>query len=293
MISNRLKGSVFTRNSETLDPNKVIILSVEGQKTERQYFKHISKMMANDELPLPRCVIHLLDKHDHHSDPWSVIELLQDAHALRSGKYVNFFSTEFLNKYSSPHIKAYFSGKLSRREEKEFERDARTQDLHVDRLRELCYPKGDGDVFGIVIDHDARSDLKGHLTHCKELGFNVFLTTPCFELWLLCHFADVAEKYDVQKLFENEKVSNQHTFVSKELSKIAGINKGIGKKNKSILTNKFRIAIERMQKLETDVYKLLHTAGSSVPLLFDIIRGQRASVWESESDIEVASTEEE
>lgn len=287
--SHRLKGLAFERKSNTREPHKVIILSVEGHQTERKYFRYLNKLFANGDLPLPRCTIHLLDKDDHHSDPESVLELLEAGHALRSGKYNKFFSTDFFGKYTEQKIRDYFDRRLFCQEEREFERDAFNQGLDVKRLREICYPRTDGDVFGVVIDHDGRSNIESYLKKCERAGFNVFLTTPCFELWLLCHFVDVKENYDLEQVFKNKKVSKQHTFISKELSEITRINRGINEKNKKIIRENTFLAIERIRDLETDVYQLVNRVGSSLPLLFEIIKGERSSIWSGDAKVEVAS----
>jgi hypothetical protein len=83
------------------------------------------------------------------------------------------------------------------------------------------------DVLGIVIDHDHRTDLRDHIEHCRAKRYDVFLTTPCFELWLLCHYEDVAEKYSQEELYSNERVSKQHTFVSRKVSEVSHSNKRV------------------------------------------------------------------
>lgn len=90
MISHRLKGSAFKRESSgTKNPFRVIFLSVEGKKTEPQYFEGLNRALATGQLPFKRCVIKVLKKEDHNSDPGSVIDLLEEYLDLRYERYDN------------------------------------------------------------------------------------------------------------------------------------------------------------------------------------------------------------
>lgn len=282
MTRYRLKGSVFERESSgTLAPYRVIFLSVEGKKTEPGYFEGLNRELSRGHLPFPRCVIKVLKKEDHGSDPGSVISLLDEYLDLRYGRYDQFFPPVFLEKYNGDTIERYFQGSTSAEECAKFESFAKRCGVSARGLRGLCDPTTEQDIFGVVIDHDSRPDLPRHMERCRRRGYNVFLTTPCFELWLLMHFVDVFGFYDVQELFENRGVSKSHTFVSKELSKIANTNKRV---NFDHYSDKLLDAIERSRQVGDDVYCLLKQPGSNLHLLFDIIAGKRDSMWDGVSD---------
>lgn len=52
MTSHRLKGAVFEREySGTREPARVIFLSVEGKKTEVQYFRGLNRAIWQGKLP--------------------------------------------------------------------------------------------------------------------------------------------------------------------------------------------------------------------------------------------------
>lgn len=291
MIRHRLKGSVFEREfSGTLEPYSVVFLSVEGKKTEPQYFEGLNRELSRGQLPFPRCIIKVLKKEDHGSDPGNVIALLDEYLDLRSGRYDQLFPPIFLEKYEDATIRRYFHGSLSAGECQEFEGWAKFCGVPVEGLKDLCDPTTECDIFGVVIDHDSRLELQKHIDICRRKGYNVFLTTPCFELWLLMHFVDVWEIYDLRELFENGKVSKNHNFVSKELSLISRTNKNV---NFEKYADKLLDAIERSRQMGDDVYALLEQPGSNLHLLFDIIGGKRESMWLEDTSDQIAPTREE
>ena len=82
-------------------------------------------------------------------------------------------------------------------------------------------------MFCIMIDRDAGShtpeELEFCLNHCKEKSYRCFIANPCFEFWLLLHLSDVKVEYadKLDTLLANPKVSEHHTFVSREVSQRA------------------------------------------------------------------------
>jgi hypothetical protein len=77
--------------------------------------------------------------------------------------------------------------------------DGRSAPEHVlNRLNDYCneFEIGEGDSFWIVCDcdHWVEPNHIQNLTHvlqqCRQKGIQVALTNPCFDLWLLLHFAD-------------------------------------------------------------------------------------------------------
>jgi hypothetical protein len=65
----------------------------------------------------------------------------------------------------------------------------------LDEYREE-FDIGDGDVFWLVTDCDHRvglnhiRNLTDALRQCRQKGIDVALSNPCFDLWLLLHFAE-------------------------------------------------------------------------------------------------------
>jgi hypothetical protein len=117
--------------------------------------------------------------------------------------------------------------------------DGRSAPEHVlERINEYLenFEIGEGDTFWVVCDcdHWVEPNHIQNLTHvlreCRKKGIKVALSNPCFDLWLLLHFADfpaenmltcaeVADRlrtaaggYDKTRIYnlqiDNEKVSN-------------------------------------------------------------------------------------
>ncbi len=81
--------------------------------------------------------------------------------------------------------------------------DTRSAPGHVmDRLEQFMreYDFGDGDQFWLVCDTDHWIDanhiqnLREIVQRCRQKGIQVALSNPCFELWLLLHFAEFPEE---------------------------------------------------------------------------------------------------
>src|SRR5205823_4039993 len=68
----------------------------------------------------------------------------------------------------------------------------------LNRLNEYTeeFEIGEGDMFWVVCDcdHWVEPNHIKNLTHvlqqCRQKGIRVALSNPCFDLWLLLHFAD-------------------------------------------------------------------------------------------------------
>jgi hypothetical protein len=120
------------------------------------------------------------------------------------------------------------------------------------------YELDENDELWMVIDRDYQSwepkSIKqvAQLCHQKK-GFNLALSNPAFEIWLLLHVKDINEysEPDKKKLFENKKVTAKKTALKKELSKIL-----IGFDETSYNPEKFipyvETAIARAKALDTN-----------------------------------------
>lgn len=113
-----------------------------------------------------------------------------------------------------------------------------------------------------------------------------FVTTPCFEFWLLLHLVDVRNEYahNLQEFRDNANKSNKHTFTSYEVSRLAhhskGITEDIFKRNYLLKVN---YAIRQAKEcFSTDIDELIGNdvshdtkkgkLGSNLPALFELLR---------------------
>lgn len=74
----------------------------------------------------------------------------------------------------------------------------------------------------MVIDRDHHFS-KGHqegtrvaIKQCRQRSIEVLCSTPCFEIWLLCHYQDITE-YD--ETFRTAALENKNDYLKKEVRK--------------------------------------------------------------------------
>ncbi|NVO11423.1 MAG: RloB domain-containing protein [Bacteroidales bacterium] len=129
------------------------------------------------------------------------------------------------------------------------------------------------DELWMVVDRDKQNvtsdQLFSIIEKCKSEGFNLALSNPTFEFWLLLHITDI-DSYDHSTLLANPKprAKSKKRYVESEISKlISGYNKN------SLRFDKFEMGIKnaiiRAQKLPTDNIELINSLGTSVCLLVE------------------------
>lgn len=125
----------------------------------------------------------------------------------------------------------------------------------------------------MVVDRDKQNVLKDQLIaiieHCKKEGYNLALSNPTFEFWLLLHLTSI-DLYDKELLLANPKATAKNTkrYLEKELSKLLG-----GYNKNKLIFDKFepgiKNAIKRAKELSTDNSTLIDELGSSVCILVE------------------------
>lgn len=123
----------------------------------------------------------------------------------------------------------------------------------------------------MIIDRDKQNvseeQLNNIIATCNEKGYNVGLSNPTFELWLLLHLKDLSD-YDVDKVFDNRKVNKNRRFLDKELSTLLdGYSKSQFDFEK--IREGIDSAITRAKLLPTDNKELINSLGTSVCLLLE------------------------
>ena len=229
---------MFSRPEEEKqeEPLRIVFLSVEGNKTECQYFDLIEKYRSNLKIkkgvhicPLKRA------KGDNNSAPEQVLELLEEYVELRDPQKLPQRLTDAVpQKYTYDFVKQYLNNELERSEDVE-EFELLLGEAGIDLAYNLFLQdyKGNDDIFGIVIDRDYKNhsvkQMKRIVDECKNKNYRCFISTPLFEFWLLLHLVDVKSEYseNMRDIMLNVKVSEKHTYTSKLVSEIAGHAKGI------------------------------------------------------------------
>ena len=277
----RLRSSAFDRPEERTqrNPKKVIVLSVDGDNTEKDYFSHLNTTLDSAIIQIE---ILRHKQGDGYSDPKYVVELLQEYINVRNGEIIPDDSlNQMIAKYSVETIKAYFNNpeSISKELKNKIKNSMLETGIDIEYRRHLQSFKDDGDMFCVILDRDpdshSRESLEECLKKCEEKEYGFYLSNPCFEFWLLLHLCDVKKEFNQNELdgFKtNAKVSTQHTKVSKEVSNRAHHGKSISRKKfMSIYAPNIHFAIEQAKAFSSAFPELFDEIGSNIPELLNTI----------------------
>jgi hypothetical protein len=228
----RLTSMVYDREDDTqkIIPEKRVFLSVEGNVTEKEYFDGLSKNRVKIGINAKVDVEVLRrGKKDTNSAPQQVIELLEEYIRLREQNEDDILqevSAQFKEQFSLDFIKQFLEDpdKLPKKQKNLFATELKKIGYDINYRRYLRKYNDKLDEFAVLIDRDmqthSESNIYECIKHCKDKGYKCYIANPCFEFWLLMHLADIEKEFGNQldKIKENKKVSEQHTFVSKEVS---------------------------------------------------------------------------
>ena len=137
--------------------------------------------------------------------------------------------------------------------------------------------KSDYDEMWVIWDREKvkarKQAILEILPQCREKNYNIALTNPLFEFWLLLHIVDVS-KYNSTILYENNwmTTAKRRRFIDKELSNILedGYSKKKDKFNKSIVSKENILrALEQEKLFKNKIEEIIDNLGSNVG---DLIR---------------------
>ena len=231
----RLMSTVYEREEEMqkILPEKRIFLSVEGNTTEKEYFDGLSKNREKIGINAKVDVEVLRrGRKDTNSAPQQVIELLEEYIRLRAQNeddILKEISEQFKEKYSPDFIKQYLEDpdKIPKKQRNVFVTELRKIGYDINYRKYLKKYNEELDEFAILIDRDMQTHSESNMfeciEHCRDNQYICYIANPCFEFWLLMHLSDIEEEFGdcLSEIKENRKVSEQHTFVSKEVSERA------------------------------------------------------------------------
>ena len=130
--------------------------------------------------------------------------------------------------------------------------------LIVDRDRESFVSTPENNQYDYVVNK------------CKEKGFELYVTNPCFEFWLLLHFDRVFE-VDREKMLKNPKVSAKRRYAEQELCKVyPGYTKSSYRAVE--LVRNIDRAIENEKAFCEDIQALESSVGSNLGKLIENLR---------------------
>ena len=163
--------------------------------------------------------------------------------------------------------------------EKSDPKDTKSAPKHVINLLEeyTTHYQIDSDELWMVVDRDSQNNTKKQLEeiieNCQKLGYNIALSNPTFELWLLLHLKSVSDysEQELDKIKENKKINKNKRFLEKELSSIMnGYRKGTLKSE--IFLPKVQFAIIQARKIDQQNEKRkIENFGTTVFLLAEKI----------------------
>ena len=228
----RLTSTIYDREDEAqkIIPEKRVFLSVEGNVTEKEYFDGLSKNRVKIGINAKVDVEVLRrGKKDTNSAPQQVIELLEEYVRLREQNEDDILqevSEQFKEQFSMDFIKQFLEtpDKLPKKQRNLFATELKKIGYDINYRKYLKKYNNERDEFAVLIDRDmqthSESNMSECIKYCRDNGYKCYIANPCFEFWLLMHLADIEEEFcdQLDKIKENKKVSEQHTFVSKEVS---------------------------------------------------------------------------
>lgn len=141
----------------------------------------------------------------------------------------------------------------------------------------LTYAEG-FDQICLIIDRDKESFLAtpennqyGYVVEkCKEKGFQLCITNPCFEFWLLLHFDEVFE-LDTEKLLENPKVTSKRRYAEQKLRIIYPKYKKSSYQAEELVGDIDK-AIQNEKEFCEDIVGLENSVGSNIGRLIEKMR---------------------
>lgn len=150
---------------------------------------------------------------------------------------------------------------------------------NMDRYIEQYDLKEDYDEMWIVIDRESdephrKGLIEEIIPQCNEKKYQIAITNPLFEFWLLLHVDDISN-HNKQNLFENkwETEAKNRRYIDKQLSEIlSGFNKKAGKFPKKMITiENVKRAIAQEKQFKNNIEDILDDLGSNIGSLIQKI----------------------
>jgi hypothetical protein len=133
----------------------------------------------------------------------------------------------------------------------------------------------DVDRLCIIADRDLHSFFETQYdtlaSNCLAEGVDIFISNPCFELWLLLHYSNLQE-YDQIKLLANEKIGDRTQTELYLKEKLGGTYSKTRLQFDSRYKDHILTAIENSKHYATTIEKLKNHVGTNVGFLVEELR---------------------
>lgn len=142
---------------------------------------------------------------------------------------------------------------------------------------EITYAE-DIDRICLIVDRDRESfteqQYKFVKEKCLEKNIGLYVSNPCFEFWLIMHFDECGD-IDVDKMFENSKVTNSKRYSEHYLNEVMkkhGISYKKTHFNTNLLVKNIDKAIATEKKYCEEIDKLMNDIGSNIGKLIEELK---------------------
>lgn len=281
----RLTSTVYDREDESqkILPEKRIFLSVEGNATEKEYFDGVSKYKAQIGINAKVDVEVLRrGKKDTNSAPQQVLELLEEYIRLREQNeddILKEISEQFKETYDVEFIKKYLDNpeQIPKKQRNLFITELKKIGYDINYRKYLRKYNTELDEFAVLIDRDMQTHSEKNITdcieHCKKNSYKCYIANPCFEFWLLMHLADISKEFgnDLEKIKQNPKISEHHTFVSKAVSDRGHHGKS-GIRFATQYLPKIDLAINQAKNFASNEHELINNIGCNLWKLMEELK---------------------
>lgn len=293
-----------TRPTEKMYEMPKFFLIYEGESTEPVYFDGIvvnrNKLALNQSLSIISVLRSLEDLSNSH--PKYAIKMANEIitsssdnimtkeNLLKSIKdYLiinNIENNETLIKKAEDYINSYVADEINCNEisniivdifkDEVFEQLADNISNYLEIQKNVLDYNPEIDVINLIVDRDKgnfkEEQYDNLIIECEKKNIKLYVSNPCFEVWLLMHF-DEFEKLDFKKLLENKRVNSSkkaRRYADKKLSEIIGYDKA--SLNFNDFVDRVDLAIEREKKYCEDILELKNNIGSNVGILITNMR---------------------
>lgn len=297
-------NSFATRPTEKMYEMPKYFLIYEGELTEPVYFDGIainrSKLAINQSLSIISVLRSLEEISKSHPKyalsmandilSASVDESITKENLLKSIKdYLKINkikNIDILTKKANDYINNYASDDISYNEIRNVIVDIYKDDVfddlannifnYLELQKNVLDYNPEIDVINLIVDRDKGNfkdcQYDNLVAECNSKNIKLYVSNPCFEVWLLMHF-DEFESLDFNKLLENKRVNRSkksRKYADKKLSDIIGYDKSNLKFDDFV--DRVDIAINREKKYCEDVLELKNNLGSNVGILISNMR---------------------
>ena len=307
----RTNEKFYERKSQISEPRSKQFIIFEGIKTEQIYFEaYLEKYdYVNDVF------FFLRDKEkEGWSNPSKIMNLLIEV--INGNEKISFtFDTIFENFYD--YISSYVTTITKKKIKAKYIDEVKKHgyDLHspvdIDKLNEILkeliedyidkyeiteifynesilkelleerstFDKTIDQIY-LIVDRDKKSFTDKQYTETLnkaiENGIKFYVINPCFEFWLLLHFKDCLE-YAKERLFNNDYVNSNNTFVYEELKK-CDVRYTKNNFNANNYIEKIGTAINNAKKHENNIELLKDNVGTNLPSLFCELEHNKSNI---------------